>query len=242
MQNFCEELSGTWGWDKDTPFPDIINYLISSENNKSKNLKLAYIASNLYQYCRAYGLTTDRKAVVKDLYKNKLAITEQDDLNMAIKHVAVFINDEYFVEEAILQEYGSQYKLSYSNSTHNGLGRILTKEELKQPDFINEDGYEFEVKMCWETENSKFPSPATLDYIVDPNNFNEEDFLKAFNKLSQVKALHEASLCFCLVKKRATFGYLIGVHCENCKGTKAKFIGPLAVSYLPEAKINKKFV
>lgn len=243
MTNCCKELPGVWAWDIDTPFPDIIEYLESCENNKSKNLKLAHIASNCYQYCNAYGLTRERKNVVKKLYENKQPINNQADLDMSIKHIAVFINDEYYVEEGILHsEYGPRYGLQYYNGTHGGLGKLLTKTELKKPDFVNEAGYEFEAKMCWETEASKYPGEATLNYIINPDNFDEKKFLAAFNELAQVKAMHTAELCFCLVKKRATFGYLVGVTFENGKGKTAKLLGPLSVRYLPEAKINKKFV
>jgi hypothetical protein len=240
----CEELPGIWSWEKDIPFPDIIEYLSSSENNKSKNLKLAYIASNCYQYCSAYGLNAERKQVVKKLYENKLPINNQKDLDMALKHIAVFINDEYYVEEAILREFGPRYKLQYFNNTHNGLGRPLTKEELREPDFINKDGYWFEAKMCWEDAASQFKgNDANLKYEIDPNSFSEEEFLKAFNKLPQVKAMHKAPLCFCLVKKKATFGYVIGIEIKkingvNC-GTSAKFLGPITVNYF---KVNSKFV
>jgi hypothetical protein len=41
--SICEELSGVWSWDADIPFPELINYLTSSETNRSKNLKLAFI-------------------------------------------------------------------------------------------------------------------------------------------------------------------------------------------------------
>ena len=239
MTDFCEELPGVWSWDADIPFQDIITYLKSFENNKSKNLKLAYIASNFYQYCSAYGLKADRKKVVKELYKNKVPIDNQEDLNKAIKHIVVFVNDEHYVEEAILSTYGERYKLRYYNNTHSGLGRPLTKDELREPDFINEDGYEFEAKMCWETEKSRFPGETTLDYTIDPNNFNETDFLAAFNKLAQVKSLHKASLCFCLVKNRATFGYLVGVECPSGTGVSAKLIGPLNVNFL---RANDKFI
>ena len=240
MINSCKELSGAWAWDIDTPFPDIIKYLTSCENNKSKNLKLAYIASNCYQYCKAYGLTPDRKEVVKKLYENKQPINNQKDLDMSIKHISVFVNDEYYVEEGILHsEYGSRYGLSYNSDTHGGLGRVLTKSELRKPDFINNEGYEFEVKMCWETEASKYPSEATLDYTIDPSNFDEEKFLEAFNSLAQVKAMHTAKLCFCLVKKRATFGNLVGVIFENGKGASAKLLGPLTVKFL---RAKDKFI
>lgn len=238
--DYCEELPGVWSWDIDIPFPDIIEYLSSFENNKSKNLKLAYIASNCYQYCKAYGLSPDRKAIVKTLYRDKRPIDNQQDLDMALKHINVFINDEYYVEEAILNsQYGAYYKLQYNNTTHNGLGRILTREELKQPDFKNADGFEFEAKVCWESTASKFPGTSTLNHTIDPENFDEQAFLKAFNELDQVKALHTASLCFCLVKKRATFGYLVGVECPNGHGISAKLIGPLYVNFL---RANPKFV
>ena len=239
--NRCEELPGVWGWgEEDIPFADIIEYLESFENNKSKNLKLAYIACDFYKYSKAYGLDADRKQVVKKLYENKQPIDNQNDLDMALKHHVVFITDEHYVEEAILNsEYGSRYKLCYFNTTHGGLGRPLTKEELRQPDFINEDGYEFEAKMCWETKASKFPGSATLDYTIDPNDFNEEAFLNAFNKLDQVKAMHKAPWCFCLVKKCATFGYLVGVGIQNKRGISAKLLGPLNVKFL---RANPKFI
>jgi hypothetical protein len=242
--NCCEELPGVWSWEEnDIPFPIIIEYLKSFENNKSKNLKLAYIASNFHQYCTAYGLNVDRKQVVKKLYENKCPINNQEDLDMALQHIVVFINDEYYVEEAIFSEYGSRYKLRYYNSTQNGLGKPLTEEELKKPDFIDEEGRLFEAKMCWEAKASKFKSDANLYYEIDPNNFNEKDFLAAFNKLPQAKAMHKAPWCFCLVKKKATFGYLIGVGIQkqngiNC-GISAKLIGPLNVQYF---KANPKFI
>ena len=240
MEVLCEELSGVWGWNKDIPYQDIIKYLESFENNKSKNLKLAYIASNFYQYSKAYGLSPERKQVVKELYKNKHPINNQQDLDMSIKHVVVFINDGYLVEEAIrASEYGKRYKLQYHNDTHSGLGRPLTKKELGQPDFINEDGYEFEAKSCWETTASKYPSTATLDYTIDECNFNEAEFLAAFNKLDQVNALHTAPLCFCFVRKRATFGYLVGVQCSYGQGISAKLLGPLKVKFL---RANPKFI
>lgn len=236
----CKELPGVWAWDVDTPFPDIIEYLKSFDNNKSKNLKLAYIASNCYQYCKAYGLTPERKEVVKKLYENKQPINNQEDLDMSIKHISVFVNDEYYVEEGILHsEYGSRYGLRYNSDTHGGLGRILTKNELKKPDFVNNDGYEFEAKMCWETEASKYPGETTLDYTIDTANFDEKKFLEAFNRLAQVKAMHTAELCFCLVKKRATSGNLVGVTLENGKGVSAKLLGPLTVKFL---KANDKFI
>lgn len=244
MLDFCKELPGVWSWGEDVPFPDIIEYLTSSENNKSKNLKLVHIASNFYQYCPVYGLNDERKQVVKKLYENKQPINDQVILDMALKHITVFINDEYCVEEAILNsEYGTRYKLQYYNNTHSGLGRPLTWEELQEPDFINEDGYLFEAKMCWEANASKFTSDANIDYEIDPKNFNEETFLKAFNKLPQVKAMHKAPLCFCLVKKKATFGYVIGIRIEKTDGvnygTSAKFLGPLKVDYF---RANSKFV
>ena len=240
MINFCEELPGVWAWGIDTPFPDIIEYLKSFENNKSKNLKLAYIASNCYQYCKAYGLTPDRKEVVKKLYESKQPVNNQTDLDMSIKHITVFVNDEYYVEEGILHsEYGARYGLRYNSDTHGGLGRLLTKNELRKPDFINTDGLEFEAKMCWETEASKYPGKTTLDYTIDPDRFDDEKFLKAFNKLDQVKAMHTANLCFCLVKKRATFGNLVGVILENGKGVSATLLGPLTVKFL---KANDKFI
>ena len=54
MLDFCEELSGVWSWGTDIPFSDIIEYLKSSENNKSKNLKLVHIASNFYHSCYSF--------------------------------------------------------------------------------------------------------------------------------------------------------------------------------------------
>lgn len=239
MLDLCEELSGVWSWGIDIPFPDIIEYLESFENNKSKNLKLAYIASNFYQYCKAYGLNAERKQVVKKLYEAKHPINNQKDLDMALKHVAVFVNDEYYVEEAILNEYGPRYKLRYYNNTHNGLGRPLTREELQKPDFIDEEGHLFEAKMCWETAASKYPSEATLDYMIDPNNFDEKAFLDAFNKLAQVKAIHKAPWCFCFVKKNVTTGYLVGVDIKNKHGVKAKLLGPMNVKFL---RANPKFI
>jgi hypothetical protein len=240
--DFCEELAGVWAWDTNVPFPDIIEYLSSYENDKSKNLKLAYIASNFYQYNTSYGLNDERKAVVKNLYENKRPINNQRDLDMALNHVKVFVNDEYFVEEAIHNsEYGIRYKLQYSNDTHGGLGRPLTYEELRKPDFTSEDGYEFEAKMCWETVASIYPGKATLDYSIDPdpNKFDETAFLEAFNKLEQAKALHKAPLCFCLVKKSTTFGYLVGIKCPNGKGISAKLLGPLEVNFL---RPKQKFI
>jgi hypothetical protein len=77
----CKELTGCWSWDTDIPFSDIITYLSSYENDPSKNLKLAYIASNIYQRNKAYGLSPERKKVVKALYKNKLPLDNQDDLD-----------------------------------------------------------------------------------------------------------------------------------------------------------------
>lgn len=245
MVDFCKELPGVWSWGEDIPFPDIIEYLTSSENNKSKNLKLVHIASNFYQYCPAYGLNDERKRVVKKLYENKQPINDQVILDMALKHITVFINDEYYVEEAILNsEYGTRYKLQYYNNTHSGLGRPLTWEELQEPDFINEDGYLFEAKMCWEDAVSRFKgNDANLKYEVDPDTFNEKKFLEAFNKLPQVSAMHKAPLCFCLVKKRATFGYVIGIKIEKIngvnRGTSAKFLGPLNVNYF---RANSKFI
>lgn len=245
MLDFCKELPGVWSWGEDVPFPDIIEYLTSSENNKSKNLKLVHIASNFYQYCPAYGLNDERKQVVKKLYENKQPINDQVILDMALKHITVFINDEYCVEEAILNsEYGTRYKLQYYNNTHSGLGRPLTWEELQEPDFINEDGYLFEAKMCWEDAASRFKgNDANLKYEVDPDTFNEKKFLEAFNKLPQVMAMHKAPLCFCLVKKRATFGYVIGIKIEKIngvnRGTSAKFLGPLNVNYF---RANSKFI
>ncbi len=240
MLDYCEELPGVWSWEEDIPFPDIIEYLESFENNKSKNLKLARIACNFYQYSQAYGLNTAGKQRVKKLYEDKCPINDQKDLDMALKHHVVFVNDEYYVEEAILHsEYGSRYKLRYYSDTHGGLGRPLTKEELREPDFVNEDGYEFEAKMCWETAASKYPSTATLDYTIDPSNFNEVEFLKAFNKLDQVKAMHTAPWCFCLVKKHATFGYLVGVGIQNGQGVSAKLLGPLHVRFL---RMTPKFI
>jgi hypothetical protein len=243
--DFCEELQGVWSWGEDIPFPDIIEYLASFENNKSKNLKLAYIASNFYQYCSAYGLNDERKQVVRQLYAKKQPVNNQKDLDMALKHIEVFINDEYNVEEALLHsEYGTHYKLQYYNNTHGGLGRPLTWEELQEPDFINEDGYLFEAKMCWEEAASKFKgNEANIKYEIDPKNFNEQKFLDAFNELPQTKAMHKAPLCFCLVKKKATFGYVIGVTIKkidgvNC-GTSAKFLGPLKVNYF---RANSKFI
>jgi hypothetical protein len=243
MLDFCEELPGIWSWDADIPFPDIINYLGAIENNKSKNLKLVHIASNFYQYCSAYGLNEERKQIVKKLYKDKRPINDQIILDMAIKHISVFINDEYNVEEAILKAFGPRYRLRYYNNTHGGLGRPLTWEELQEPDFIDEDGNCFEAKMCWEAKASQFKSDANINYEIDPENFNEKEFLKAFNKLPQAKAMHKAPLCFCLVKKKATFGYVIGIKIQkingvNC-GVSAKFLGPLKVNYF---KANSKFI
>lgn len=232
MQELCKELPGVWSWDTDIPFADIIEYLESDENDKSKNLKIAYTASHFYQYCPAYGLSDDRKLVVQALYRNKQPLNNQQDLDRSVKHFTVFANDGHYVEEALLQEFGPVYGLQYYNDTHSGLGRILSKQELREPDFKNQDGYTFEAKMCWETTASKFPGEATLDYTIDPSNFVEKDFLDAFNELPQVKALHTAPLCLCLVKKRATFGYVVGVHIENNKGVKAKLIGPLSVKFL----------
>ena len=239
MTHFCEELPGVWGWDAGVPFPELIDYLTSFENNQSKNLKLAFIASNFYQYSSAYGLNDERKAVVRELYKNKLPLNNQQDLDMATKHIVVFINDEYYVEEGILKTFGDQFKLTYSNNTHKGLGRILTREELREPDFISENGEKFEAKMCWESEISKFPSEATLDYTVNPDNFEEDKFLEAFNKLSQVKALHTTPWCFCFVKKRATFGHVIGVDCRQGYGTSAVYLGPMTVKFI---RANQKYI
>lgn len=243
MLDFCEELPGVWSWGEDVPFPDIIEYLTSFKNNKSKNLKLVHIASNFYQYCPAYGLNDERKQVVKKLYENKQPINDQVILDMAIKHIVVFINDEYNVEEAILKKFGQRYKLRYYNNTHNGLGRPLTKEELQEPDFIDEDGHWFEAKMCWETSASQYPGKATLDYTIDPDNFDEKMFLTAFNKLAQVKAMHKAPWCFCLVKKSATYGYVVGVEIRkvngiNC-GISAKLLDSLDVDFL---RANHKFI
>lgn len=236
MLDFCEELQGVWSWDADIPFPDIIEYLKSFENNRSKNLKLVHIASNFYQYCSAYGLNDERKQVVKKLYENKQPINDQVILDMAIKHIVVFTNDEYNVEEAILEKLGPRYKLRYYNNTHNGLGRPLTKEELQEPDFIDEDGHWFEAKMCWEARASKFESDANLKYEIDPKNFNAEEFLKAFNQLPQTKAMHKAPWCFCLVKKTATFGYVIGVEIRKVnginRGISAKLLDSLVVDFL----------
>lgn len=239
MLNFCEELPGVWSWEEDVPFPDIIEYLESFENNKSRNLKLAHIACNFYQYSQAYGLDETGKDRVRKLYEAKHPINNQKDLDMALKHVSVFANDEYYVEEAIFSKYGPQYKLQYYNNTHSSLGRPLTREELREPDFIDDCGRTFEAKMCWETAASKYPSKATLDYTIDPGNFNEKEFLDAFNRLDQVKAMHTAPWCFCLVKKRATFGYLVGVGIENGYGTSAKLLGPLDVKFL---RANPKFI
>ena len=240
----CEELSGVWSWDADIPFPELINYLTSFETNRSKNLKLAFIASNLYQYCEAYGLSPERKAIVKALYKEKQPINSQEDLDRALKHISVFINDEYFVEEAILKKYGAKYKLHYFSDTHGGLGKPLTWEELKEPDFIDEDGHWFEAKMCWEASASKFKNnKANLDYTIDPDSFNEQAFLAAFNKLPQLQALHNASWCFCLVKKTVTFGYVVGIEIQktngvNC-GISAKLLDPLTVNFI---RANQKFI
>jgi hypothetical protein len=237
--DFCKELPGVWGWDEDIPYPDLIEYLESFENNRSKNLKLARTACNFYKYSEAYGLDEAGKQRVRKLYENKQPLDNQKDLDMALKHCAVFVNDGYYVEEAVLSSYGPKYKLRYANNTHAGLGRPLTKEELRKPDLVDDVGRRFEVKACWETAASKYPGKATLDYVIDPKNFNEEQFLEAFNKLSQVKALHTAPWCFCLAKKRATSGYLIGVTIENGRGVKAKFIGPLDVKFL---KASPKFI
>lgn len=237
----CIELPGVWSWDAEIPFEDIIAYLTSSENNKSKNLKLMNIASYLYQYNDAYGLNPTQKARVQKLYANKQPIQLQADLDSGLKHIKVFINDEYFVEEAMLRVYGSKYKLRYYNEkTHRGLGRKLTKSELQEPDFITDSGTRIEAKMCWEKANSKFPdSTANLDYSIDPANFNEDLFLMAFNKLPQKNALHTASFCMCLVKKSATFGYVVGVTCPNGTGIYAKLLGELNVDFI---NVNDKFV
>lgn len=239
----CEELTGVWSWGVDVPFPELIAYLTSFENNPSKNLKLAAIASNFHQYCNAYGLNKEQKALVKALYAAKQAINNQTILERAVKHVTVFINDEYFVEESILKKYGAKYKLRYFSDTHKGLGRPLTWEELQEPDFIDEDGHWFEAKMCWEASASKFESDANLKYTIDPDKFNEQDFLVAFNKLPQLKALHNASWCFCLVKKTATFGYVVGIEVQkingvNC-GVSAKLLDPLTVNFI---RANQKFI
>ena len=239
----CEELTGVWSWDAEVPFPELIAYLTSFENNPSKNLKLTVIASNFHQYCKAYGLNDEQKAVVKALYAVKQAINDQTILERALKHIIVFINDEYFVEEAILKKYGAKYKLRYFSDTHQGLGRPLTWEELKEPDFIDDAGHWFEAKMCWEASASKFESKANLDYIVDPDNFNEQAFLTAFNKLPQLQAMHNASWCFCLVKKTVTFGYVVGIEIQkingaNC-GVSAKLLDPLTVNFI---RANQKFI
>ncbi len=239
----CQELSGVWAWDAEVPFPELINYLLSTENNPSKNLKLAYTASLMYQYNDTYGLTPDRKLVIQNLYANKMPVNSQKDLTDAIEHIKVFINDEYYVEEAILHSiWGKRYKLRYNNDTHNGLGKILTKEELRAPDFINDSGITFEAKTCWEASSSKFESNANLNYIIDPDNFNSEEFLEAFNKLPQADALHDANCCLCLVKKRATSGFLIGINCRNNKGTTATLLGELKVPYLYISDYTKKFI
>jgi hypothetical protein len=234
----CKELTGCWSWDTDIPFSDIITYLSSYENNPSKNLKLAYIASNIYQRNKAYGLSPERKKVVKALYKNKLPLDNQDDLDNALKQISVFINDEYYIEEAILAQYGTKLGLQYNNSnTHSGLGRPLTQEELEEPDFINNKGTKIEAKMCWETENSKFPGSTTLDYTIDPLNFDEAAFNQAFSKLDQIKSLHKTRWCLCVVKKSATKGYLVGVECVGGKAIRSKLFGSIKVLFLrPEQK------
>lgn len=239
MLDFCEELPGVWSWDEDIPYPDLIKYLESAENNKSKNLKLAYIASHFYKYSDAYGLDDEGKQRVRKLYESKHQLDNQRDLDMIQKHYGVFINDGHYVEEAILSVYGPKYKLQYYNNTHNGLGRPLTQEELREPDFIDNEGRHFEVKMCWEASASKFESNANLKYEIDPKNFNEKEFLAAFNELPQTKALHKAPWCFCLVKKRATFGNLVGVTIDKRCGVKAKLIGPLEVKFM---RIDTKYV
>jgi hypothetical protein len=241
--NICEELTGVWSWDADIPFPELIAYLTSFENNPSKNLKLTAIASNFYQYCKAYGLNEEQKALVKALYAVKQAITDQTLLERALKHITVFINDEYFVEEAILKKYGAKYKLRYFSDTHRGLGRPLTWEELQEPDFIDEDGHWFEAKMCWEASASKFESDANLKYTIDPDNFDEQAFLAAFNKLPQLKAIHNAPWCFCLVKKTVTFGYVVGIEVQKIngvnRGVSAKLLDPLTVNFI---RANQKFI
>lgn len=240
IKESCPELTGVWSWEATIPFSDIIEYLTSNENNPSKNLKLMYIASNLYQYNEAYGLNSVQKNRVKKLYATKQPISIQEDLDSGLKHIKVFINDEFFVEEALLQAFGVAYKMKYFNeTTHYGLGKVLTKKELKEPDFITEDGTRIEAKMCWESACSKFNSNANLDYSIDPNNFDATKFLTAFNKLPQTQALHTAPFCLCLVKKTTTFGYVVGVTCPNGVGIAAKFLGPLTVDYI---NINDKFV
>lgn len=53
-------------------------------------------------------------------------------------------------------------------------------EELQEPAFVNDDSYQFEAMMCWEAKAAQFTSNANINYEIDPKNFNEEAFLKAF--------------------------------------------------------------
>jgi hypothetical protein len=97
--------------------------------------------------------------------------------------------------------------------------------------------------MCWEASASKFESDANLKYTIDPDNFNEQAFLAAFNELPQLKAIHNAPWCFCLVKKTVTSGYVVGIEVQKIngvnRGVSAKLLDPLTVNFI---RANQKFI